>query len=246
MFPNKTAILSGGAAIPFTNNYSLSFDGTDDEVSCGTSTSLEPVNVSVSVWVYLQVETGIKYIISKNYSGAFGAYSLLTHTDGDDHIRFSVNTAGGYKYSPILVIAGESGAWMHVVGTYDGDFVRLYKNGSQVGSGTDTSEAGNITYASSETFSIGHFRDSLHANVIIDEVGVFDTAISAADVTAIYNSGAPTDLTDSGSYDTDRTGNLIGYWRFEEGTGTSVADSSSNSNTGTLANSPTWSTTVPG
>ena len=135
---------------------------------------------------------------------------------------------------------------MHVVGTYDGDFVRLYKNGSQVGSGTDTSEAGNITYASSETFSIGHFRDSLHANVIIDEVGVFDTAISAADVTAIYNSGVPTDLTDSGSYDTDRTGNLIGYWRFEEGTGTSVADSSSNSNTGTLANSPTWSTTVPG
>ncbi len=33
---------------------------------------------------------------------------------------------------------------------------------------------------------------------------------------------------------------LVGYWTFDEGTGTTAADSSGNGNTGTLTNGPTW------
>ena len=33
---------------------------------------------------------------------------------------------------------------------------------------------------------------------------------------------------------------LVGYWKFDEGTGTQALDSSGNSNTGTLTNGPTW------
>ena len=35
-------------------------------------------------------------------------------------------------------------------------------------------------------------------------------------------------------------GNLVGYWKFDEGSGTIAADSSGNGNTGTLINNPTW------
>lgn len=35
---------------------------------------------------------------------------------------------------------------------------------------------------------------------------------------------------------------LVGYWNFNEGTGSSAFDSSGNSNTGTLTNNPTWTT----
>jgi hypothetical protein len=35
---------------------------------------------------------------------------------------------------------------------------------------------------------------------------------------------------------------LAGWWNFDEGSGTSAADSSGNNNTGTLQNSPTWTT----
>jgi alpha-tubulin suppressor-like RCC1 family protein len=35
---------------------------------------------------------------------------------------------------------------------------------------------------------------------------------------------------------------LVGWWNFDEGSGTSAADSSGNSNTGTLTNGPTWTT----
>ena len=55
----------------------------------------------------------------------------------------------------------------------------------------------------------------------------------------MYNSGTPIDLTsNSGNY--DNSNDLIGYWKFDEGTGTSIADSSSNSNAATLNNSPSW------
>ncbi|MEK7500082.1 MAG: LamG domain-containing protein [Patescibacteria group bacterium] len=43
----------------------------------------------------------------------------------------------------------------------------------------------------------------------------------------------------------DAASSLVGYWKFDEGTGTSAADSSGNGNTGTLTNGPTWSSTVP-
>lgn len=35
---------------------------------------------------------------------------------------------------------------------------------------------------------------------------------------------------------------LVGYWKFDEGSGATVADSSGNGNTGTLVNSPSWTT----
>ena len=55
----------------------------------------------------------------------------------------------------------------------------------------------------------------------------------------MYNSGAPTDLT-SNSGDYDYASNLIGYWKFQEGSGTTIADDSTNSNDMTLYNSPAW------
>jgi hypothetical protein len=38
----------------------------------------------------------------------------------------------------------------------------------------------------------------------------------------------------------DLTSNLFGWWKFDDGSGTSAPDSSGNSNTGTLVNSPAW------
>jgi hypothetical protein len=70
----------------------------------------------------------------------------------------------------------------------------------------------------------------------IDEVSIFDSAISIGDVWD--GSGQPTDL------------NLlatppINYYRFEEGSGTTAIDSGSGGNNGTLNNGVVYSTNVP-
>jgi hypothetical protein len=69
----------------------------------------------------------------------------------------------------------------------------------------------------------------------IDEVAVWNVALNAADVTALYNSGNGLKASaDSGNY--DNSSDLIGYWKFNEGTGSTLTDSTSNSNNGTLTN----------
>src|SRR4029453_19442437 len=50
-----------------------------------------------------------------------------------------------------------------------------------------------------------------------------------------YNASAET----SASFNVTPTG-LVAYWKFDEGSGTTVSDSSANGNTGTLVNGPLW------
>jgi len=54
-------------------------------------------------------------------------------------------------------------------------------------------------------------------------------------ITALYNSGIGLKASvDSGNY--GNSGDLVGYWQFNEGTGSMLTDNTSNSNNGTLNN----------
>jgi hypothetical protein len=44
----------------------------------------------------------------------------------------------------------------------------------------------------------------------------------------------------------DTTSNLVGWWKLDEGSGISTADSSGDGNTGTLQNSPAWTAGISG
>jgi hypothetical protein len=68
----------------------------------------------------------------------------------------------------------------------------------------------------------------------------FHSALSASDISDIYNSGEPASLS---SY------SPVGWWRMGDGTeaesGTTIYDMSDNTNNGTLTNGPTYSSSVP-
>jgi len=74
---------------------------------------------------------------------------------------------------------------------------------------------------------------------LIDEAAYFSTALSAAQITAIYNSGDPANLAPYSP---------VGWYRMGDndgGTGTTITDQGSGGNDGTLINAPTFSTNVP-
>ena len=74
----------------------------------------------------------------------------------------------------------------------------------------------------------------------VDELGIWNVALTDDEVAALYNFGAGGGLgatINLGNYIS--SSNLQGYWRFNEGTGTVVADASSNSNTATIYGA-TW------
>ena len=79
-----------------------------------------------------------------------------------------------------------SNAWHHYVATYDGSVVKLFVDGNMVYSGSQTgnldSGAVNPTIGWGSTFS-SHY----HLNGLIDEIHIYNRALSEAEIRAIYN-----------------------------------------------------------
>ena len=125
--------------------------------------------------------------------------------------------------------------WYHVVGVNDGTDSKIYVNGTLVNTAAQSNPA-----ASSGDFLIGAHFSSLTGNPNrwwdgnIDEVAVWNHSLSASEVAEIYNLGQGLDVS-VGSGDYTSAANLKGYWNFNTGSGSSVADQSTNSNNGTVA-----------
>jgi len=259
---------------PITNNYSIDLDGTDDFVNLGNSSTLkvtatdtsEGVGISIACWVKADdwnvTTTGP--LVNCVQSGGW-------HIDWSSRMIFQLQAAGSYisinsAYKPF---ENESDAhyrasgWHHIAVTFDGRYLKLYIDGTLEGTTDNGSDDNAITYGTGNNnvdVLIGADPGPLTGEEsgtspgtaffpgLIDEVAIWDKALDLDAVKEMFDAvdvNADTlDLTeDSGDY--DYSDDLIGYWKFEEGTGTTVTDSSDNSNPGTLTNSPGWSTTIP-
>jgi len=83
--------------------------------------------------------------------------------------------------------------WVHLAATYNGTTGVLYVNGTQVASGNPTAYQGNTTAA----FAIGSYSDLLGSGPAyqnpffgdVDEVALYSTALSAAQILAHYQNG---------------------------------------------------------
>ena len=66
-------------------------------------------------------------------------------------------------------------------------------------------------------------------------------ALGSANISALYNSGIGLKASVN-SVNYDKSGDLVGYWQFNDGTGSALTDNTSNSNNGTLNNmdSSSW------
>ena len=146
------------------------------------------------------------------------------------------NTYGSGWNMPFTHTAIATGNWYHAVVVFTSSTARMYLNGADLG--TKSVNTSSISYT--QTVIGGMlYNNGYRFEGLIEDVAVFDTELSAADVTAIYNSGAPADLNNAASYDTDRTSNLKGYWRMGDdlndtatsgGSIATITDSSGNGN----------------
>ena len=131
---------------------------------------------------------------------------------------------------------------------------KLYINGVEIpaSSGTDISNSNGYTevtlasstncesHVGSATFNI-HKNANLVASAFVVQLGpqaFWDSVLTQAEIKEIYYNH-PTLTSNSGDYTS--SGDLQRWYKFDEGTGTSVADSSGNSGPAfDLVNGPTW------
>ena len=218
-------------------SFSLSFDGTNDSLTLGNVLNLGTADFSFSFWINLPDITN-KYLITKREDDdntIFHYFSsekivMLEIADGNT----VCNHSGGSNMTTL------QNTWVHVCQTADRDGnTAIYINGSASNPGLALHDMSYDTQDLDNTGSWTFMRySSNYTQGLMTDVAIYNVALSATHVGEIYNGGSPFDLT------THSQGSaLTGYWRFNEGTGTSIADEIG-SNDLTIVGA-TWSTNTP-
>ena len=206
------------------NSYSLDFDNADDFVDFGDVSIFKfdhDDNYTVSAWVNPSSFTDGSMIASKaQSSGDYRGWYFFIGTDAK--VDFSLYHDGfpDVRWKILSSSTLSIDTWYHVLSTHTyADSTHtgtIYINGVE-GHSTSYDTLSDEATAVTTNFNIGA-RNNTNGlfNGKIDEVAVWDVALSDEDALLLYNNGARSDLRNPGSYDTDRTGDLIGYWRFLE------------------------------
>jgi hypothetical protein len=217
----------------------LTFDGADDYVSIGDNAELnfgKTDDFTVEAWIKTGAASTAMQIISKYEGDLFSARgwgfqvsgsSLAFFMAGASLFDFMISVPTG---TPIV----KDGLWHHVAVSYDGSNTvtgcTFYIDGVPYagidGGGTVTTVSGTVT--NSEFATIGAYDGTISGvgeywEGSLDEVRVWDDVRSQTEIRENRH------LTLSGQC----FGDLDGYWKFNETSGTTAFDLSGNGNLGT-------------
>ena len=172
--------------------------------------SLRPTSgITIDAWFKANTDlisyTGKRYLVFKDYgswcggspygcSTTYPSYALYIDTSTDALYFGILGEGSAATAGPSAVTlspgAGASlwndGNFHHVAGTYDGAYVRLFVDGTEVGFGTALT--GNIYYDLAG--NQGQLRVGNGFFGVLDEIDLFNRALSASEINSIWYAGS--------------------------------------------------------
>ena len=210
----------------------LNFDGVNDRVSCGNSSSVQisGTKITLEAWIHptgWQANVFQGNIINKENNVPDYGYMLRCGNGGK--LNFNLGNGSWTEITSSTNVLTLN-TWQHVAGTYDGSKMRLYVNGVLV-----DSMSTSISFSSpSQNLTIGNWSNPSTDRTFIgtiDEVRIWNVARTKAEIQTSMNGefcAPPTDL--------------VACYRFNEGVAsgsnsgiTSASDFTANGNNGTLS-----------
>ncbi len=175
----------------------LSFDGTDDYVSTPDSPlwDLGGADFTLEAWVNPADTAGVNRLISAGgqNDGANNLWSFGygTHADWGSGNRLSLDyyNGSGYTHLHSDEVKLGLGLWNHLAFVRSGASLSFYLNGFPAGSqdlGTVALGGGSTGAIIGARYLDGPSSVVEFANGLIDEVGLYQRALSAAEIAAIY------------------------------------------------------------
>ena len=188
-------VVNGATSVTGIHGKALKFDGVDDRVDLGNDLSSSSTG-TVSFWVKIQA--------GQPYYALFDCQ--LVDRSSDDLFRILITGAHkiqvqryvhpAYKNNAIDSIpALATDSWQYITVTSDGSTWKIYINGSEVGrtvvAGANTGEWWNSLSASPHKWQLGvsivKVSGDTYGKADIDEVRIYNRALSQAEVQELYS-----------------------------------------------------------
>jgi len=224
----------------------MNFDGTDDYVSVLDQNYYSPSVNDVTVSFWAKIETNATPG-DDNGCGAAGDYLIAKgitsqwewgfENDGNDRFCMTLWQLNGQNHMSIGVLRTmNDGKWHHFVGVMDYlTQYTIFVDGVSVG--TTASYTGTMTNGT-QPFEIGRRGTGDNAQATVDDVRVFSRALTASQISALYQNGSARFASSQTlTQGTTLTNGLVGHWTFDgsKTTNTTALDSSGQNNTGTFS-----------
>jgi len=236
-------------------NKALQFDGSNDYINVPYNASLQPTdNITVSAWFLTNDKTVAQQRIISNTQ--LGGYSLVLNENSmcpSNMLSFLVNVAGTYYCADYPNSKLSNNTWYFVTGSYDGETVRLYVNGSEVAVNTAPSGQVQYTYDNPLCVSAEGTADACSGQYFkgaLDEIKIYNYLLTASQIKAEYNKNKSVVLSQTQNDLQDVYNGLVGWWKMDEsttdwdGAGDRVNDYSGNGNNGTASGNAVATTTA--
>lgn len=193
-----------------------SFDGSNDYISLQNYPSLKiSGDITLSAWIKT-ADMNNGGIFERYTTGQSGYRLVLNSSSGNTFM--SLNTSSGFNQTYYGGMNNNS--WHHIVGVYDGMYIRIYTDGVLRSSVVHTGTIVNQDIVG----RMGWSDDNGYLSGLIDEVRIYNRALNLEEVGALY-AWAP--------------GPSI-YLPLDEGSGSVISDKSGNNWPITASSSPIW------
>lgn len=167
-------------------NNGVDLNGSSQYLNGGNVLNLTTGAWTFSAWIKVTTTGSYEFIGGRSESGFSSDWYMRVTNTNKAEIEFRNGASADLVIGAVTVA---DNTWHHIVGLRNGTNVLLYVDGSADGSATDN----NYNCSNSLDFHLG--ADSAGAlnfkfNGQIDEVGIWNRALSSTEITELYNAGA--------------------------------------------------------
>jgi hypothetical protein len=179
--PNCGTLMNGATFAPGMVGQAFSFDGVDDQVVASGTDINDLQNLTIDAWVsHNSLPSEIQRYVT--ITGEALAVLRYDGADGPQQLHFFMRIDGVLRHIRFNN-ALQVGIFHHVAGTYDGSVMRLYLDGAEVG---NLAVSGTVGDANGVVLSM----ESEPLDGLLDEVEIYNRALSASEIQAIFNEGS--------------------------------------------------------
>jgi hypothetical protein len=175
----NTGYFINGTTFNSSNNGIFAFDATNDQITMGTASSVKPTQLTLACFFKINAINAPNVIVGKQGTGIGAASYALVVQNGKLNFRIE---SGGIQDASFTF--SNTTTYNYAVGTYDGSTLKLYLNGTLVGTATTSV---SIVYSDSYPLLMGYYANAFATDMRIGHIKLYNRALSAQEILQNYN-----------------------------------------------------------